>query len=317
MRTALASAFILVLASACSSSPTPAGNGGGGTTTTTTTTTSTATTSTSSSTTTSAPTCNAALGGECGTCMKDACCDVLTACEGDADCQACVNGTDTTACEKTPETHERATSYLTCKGGPCQSACIGGSTGTCTGVLDGVVSPGCATCLVGSCCDEVAACKGNDGCWVDCFTMHDETACHANANGHALYHAMVTCLSADCSEPCLGPTVEPACDAPAVAPSAGACVTVTGAIKCNPVTNEGCTTAGSACDVASGGFTCYPPPNENAICAACSETDGYCAAGHTCVGGSCARYCCDDGDCGSGHCDKTVLSSTAVGVCAK
>jgi hypothetical protein len=316
MRTALALALVSVLVGACSSSPSDPGGGGSGTTTTGTTTETTTTTTDTTTTTTETSSCAAALDGECGACMKGACCDVLTACEGDADCLACVNGTDTTACEKTPETHDRATAFLACKGGPCQSTCIGSTGGTCMGVLDNVVGPTCGACLVASCCDEVAACNGDDGCWNKCFAMHDETACHADANGHAIYHALLTCVTADCSDACIGPTVTPACDAPLEAPSGGACVTVGGGTSCNPVTNEGCTAAGSACDVASGGYTCYPAPNDNAICAACGEADGWCMPGHTCVGGACARYCCDDGDCGTGHCDTAPLGGGSVGVCA-
>lgn len=311
MKRILATAILLLAVGACSSESNTPGQGGGGTSTTTTTTT------TTSTTTTSVATCDAALAGECGDCMKGACCDVLTDCEADPDCVACVTGADTAACEKSPETHDRGTAYLTCKGGACQSACIGGTGGTCVGVLDGVVNAACGTCLTGSCCDEVAACNAHEGCWNKCFATHDETACHGDADGHALYHALLVCLEADCSTPCLPPTLTPACDAPATAPSGGACVTLGGEIECNPVSSEGCTGAGYACDVTnSGGFQCYPPPNENAICAACSEADGFCAAGLTCTGGKCARYCCEDGDCGTGHCDKTTVALGSVGVCA-
>lgn len=299
MKYALGLALGLLLVGACASSPDNPSTGGGGT-----------------STTSSGPTCGATLSGECGDCMKGACCDTLTACEADADCVACVTGSDPDACEKTTATHDRALAYLTCKGGPCQAACIGGTVGSCEGVLSGVVKPACQTCMEGGCCAEVAACKAHEGCWVTCFTEQDEAACHAAADAHAVYHAMLACLSASCSEPCIGPTLTPACDAPAAAPSGGTCAVLGGSIACNPVTNEGCPTNGSACDAASGGgFSCYPPENTNALCAACSDTAGWCAPGMTCNGGKCLRYCCADGDCGTGHCDKTSLGLGEVGVC--
>ncbi|EYF00978.1 hypothetical protein [Chondromyces apiculatus] len=260
--------------------------------------------------------CPTSLDNACGTCMGEACCEDLSACEDDPDCWACVNAQDSEACERTQETHERVDRYLVCRGGSCQQACIEGGNGECEGDLAPVYEPACAACREGACCDEVANCAANEACWVDCFTQHDTDLCHANQDGHALYHALMSCFSsADCETECAVDPVDAACDAPADSPSMGACVPQNAA--CNPVTNAGCTEEGSACDIApSGAFQCFPAPNTQAICEPCSQSVGYCAPGGTCVPGStCARFCCDDGDCGTGTCDKTLLNSTDVGVC--
>jgi hypothetical protein len=249
--------------------------------------------------------------------MGAACCGDLVACRDDAACWACVTGADGDACESSPETHARVNEFLVCRGGPCQAECIGGPVGACRGALDGLVAEACAGCLEASCCDEVAACVAQETCLHGCLLDHDPAVCHADPDGHALYHALGQCTSSQCEAECVAPAVSPACDAPAEAPSAGACVTLGGAVQCNPVTSEGCAGEGEACDVAEGGgFACYPPPNEQALCAPCGQAEGWCAPGHTCVG-ACARYCCDDGDCGAGTCDKSLLEGGAVGVCVE
>ncbi|AKT38631.1 hypothetical protein [Chondromyces crocatus] len=265
-----------------------------------------------------APGCPTVLEAPCGTCMGDACCEDLTACEDDPDCWACVHAQDSDACERTPETHDRVDRYLVCRGGACQQACIAGGNGDCEGRLDNLYPAACAECLQASCCDEIANCAANDACWIDCYTMHDTDACHGNQDGHALYHALGACFNAtDCASACSAPPIAPACDAPVDSPSAGVCVPTGGA--CNPVTNEGCPDDGSACDINQGGtFQCFPPPSPNATCEACGSAAGWCAPGNTCApGGKCARYCCDDADCGTGTCDKDVLGVATVGLCVE
>ncbi len=97
---------------------------------------------------------------------------------------------------------------------------------------------------------------------------------------------------------------------------------------CNPVTNEGCDTAGNeACDVDTQhhSFRCYGPPNPNALCASCGDAHGWCQPTLTCLWnlvseqGRCAKFCCDDGDCGpEGICDHQLLQGYAggeVGLC--
>lgn len=146
--------------------------------------------------------CTAALAGDCGTCMKTSCCTALTDCEGDPDCLACVNGTDSEACEKTEATHQRVDGYLTCKGGACRSSCIVEAGGSCVGLLTDLVDAACQTCMEQSCCDEVAACKGAEVCWDGCFINHDETKCHGAPDAHSLYHALGQCASSKCGSKC-------------------------------------------------------------------------------------------------------------------
>jgi hypothetical protein len=109
---------------------------------------------------------------------------------------------------------------------------------------------------------------------------------------------------------------------PPLAPSAGSCVSLgQPGYACNPVTAEGCDTAGGeACDFNGSAFQCYGPPNELAACDSCPQGSGndaiYCKAGLTCFGGggACRRYCCDDGDCGPGS-SCVAQPPTMLGVC--
>ncbi len=146
--------------------------------------------------------CAASLEGACGDCMKASCCDALAACEQDPDCAACVAGKDGDACERTAETHERVDHYLVCKGGACNAACIGESENSCAGLLKDLVTDACATCMEESCCEQVANCKASAVCWDGCFTNHDESKCHGDPDGHAVYHAMGECGSKHCAKVC-------------------------------------------------------------------------------------------------------------------
>jgi hypothetical protein len=142
------------------------------------------------------------LAGECGDCMKTECCDTLTACEADANCQACVTGKDVDACEKTTATNKRVKAYLVCKGGACKTPCLGAAGGACTGLLDGVVSDICKGCLEAKCCDEVSSCHAQAVCWDGCLNNFDEPTCHGSPDGHAAFHALGQCVSTSCAAEC-------------------------------------------------------------------------------------------------------------------
>jgi len=105
---------------------------------------------------------------------------------------------------------------------------------------------------------------------------------------------------------------------PAISPSNGACVTLSATIKCNPVTNAPCNTAGGeACDTNGTGYECYAPPNDNNLCQPCGDTDGFCKGGQTCGNSAtCAKYCCTNNDCGNGTCDKSGMLTGGVGTCS-
>jgi hypothetical protein len=189
----------------------------------------------------------------------------------------------------------------------------GGTGGGATGGTGGGSGQDCSTCGQANCPDEVTACLGATGC-LQCL-QGDDASC--NAENEDEVTALGQCLMTKCEEECGSGGAEPDCDAPAVAVTGGSCVTVSGAIACNPVTNEGCNAgAGEACDVnAEDGFECFPAPNTQGLCEECSDTVGYCQGGMTC-GGVCVRYCCDDTDCSAaGTCDKTAGFPGGVGVC--
>ncbi len=123
------------------------------------------------------------------------------------------------------------------------------------------------------------------------------------------------------------PPLDPQCTTPTDGGSGGACITLGGAIECNPITNAPCKAdAGEACDFNQNGVQCYapPPPNTAALCETCDpSTDAgpACVGGATCVtttsGQKCARFCCNDTDCTPGHCDTTTLGTAPLGVCVK
>jgi hypothetical protein len=153
-----------------------------------------------------ADTCVANDNTDCGLCLQDNCCEALQACEGDADCTACVSGENGDVCESSEDTHARVLAYLECRGGPCQETCIGAATGECRAPLEAAgTAEACIVCLETSCCDEVAACNSNTVCWDGCFFNHVEATCHGDADAHALYHGLGECYTnADCAAACGG-----------------------------------------------------------------------------------------------------------------
>jgi hypothetical protein len=143
---------------------------------------------------------------------------------------------------------------------------------------------------------ELSDCSADTDCNDCLFTGNqtDPTVC----SGNAAVGALQTCLQSKCD----------------------VCVPKS---ECNPVTNEGCPSDGSACDLNSQGvYVCFGPPNPTALCGMCTNTASgpYCKPGLHCTdpdgnGGQCTAFCCDDGDCGAnGTCDKTNLVEN-VGVC--
>ncbi|HVY44852.1 MAG TPA: hypothetical protein VHB21_03195 [Minicystis sp.] len=128
--------------------------------------------------------------------------------------------------------------------------------------------------------------------------------------------------------------VDPICTGitfpPDMPPSGGSCVTISGKIKCNPVTNEGCDAAsGESCDEgqSDGTFSCYPG-NTQDLCQQCDGNSLFCKTGMSCplffpeldkkVKHECARYCCSDDDCAGGTCSplyKTLLPG--LGLCTE
>lgn len=146
--------------------------------------------------------CEAEATDECTGCMREQCCDALADCQGDVDCVACVSGENPDVCESSPETHERVDAYLACKGGACQPTCIGDPVGSCEDALAELTPDACTTCLGDACCDQIAACHGNEVCWNGCFVVHDDDVCHSDPDGHALYHALSACASTSCQAEC-------------------------------------------------------------------------------------------------------------------
>lgn len=135
----------------------------------------------------------------CDACLATTCSAARDACRDDADCVICVNEGDDDACHRTDATHERADAVLTCRGAACRKQCIGETTpeASCAGKIAG----DCGTCLESACCDETAACFDNPHCDA-CVRSGDESVCHADAGGHALFHALGACVSKQCASDC-------------------------------------------------------------------------------------------------------------------
>lgn len=267
--------------------------------------------------TSSGGTCGVEATDACSTCMSESCCQAYVDCEDDPDCWSCVTGTNGDTCGMNSQVHAKQTAYLECYGGACNTECIG-AAGECSDAA-AELNEDCGACLEQNCCEELGACYGHMGCWVDCVTEHNSEGCH-EPTAHALYYALGSCVQSSCQAECsAGSSVTPVCsDIPAAPPSEGSCAVISGDVQCNPITNDGCTEAGAACDRSSAGYTCYAPPpaNDKALCETCNAQVGWCAPGHTCVGGQCVAYCCTDDDCGpQGSCDASALGGGAVGIC--
>jgi hypothetical protein len=166
----------------------------------------------------------------------------------------------------------------------------GGGAPSCIGALEGA----CGECMELMCCSEISDCLANSAC--EACLMGNDLEC-GDATGSALLDAMFSCSQQLCKDTCFR------------------LIDVYG---CNPITNAGCDSGNDfVCDVdlVNGAFICTGPPHGQALCDACGPQDGFCNAGHSCVGSQCARFCCDDNDCGAGgvYCDKSYFAGVAMG----
>lgn len=122
---------------------------------------------------------------------------------------------------------------------------------------------------------------------------------------------------------------DPSCDVPRTPARSGACVTLGGAVMCNPVTQEPCA-AGQECGPDNQGGTICRTPAPNQTLKVCDLSPGGLAHDQTCGAAMfatrseathedrCALLCCDDSDCGSGQCVRYVNQAapyTNVGEC--
>ncbi len=192
-----------------------------------------------------------------------------------------------------------------------------GGAGSCIGVFP---AGACATCGEASCCTEGAACDVTPGC-IGCVYSSDPSCTAANKPA---VDALLSCMHASCEAACFPtppPKADVTCAVPSPSPSVGSCVSVGGAIECNPITNEPCdTAAGEACDFKGAGYHCYAGPNDKNLCEACgpSNAGSHCKGGSTCLpgpDGNCGKLCCNDGDCGKGTCNKKDMFPASVGYC--
>ena len=192
-----------------------------------------------------------------------------------------------------------------------------GGAGSCIGVFP---AGACATCGEVSCCAEGAKCDVTTGC-IGCVYSSDPSCTAANKPA---VDALIACMHASCEAACFPappPKVDVTCSVPTPSPSAGACVSIGGVIECNPITNEGCDTAGGeACDFKGAGYHCYAGPNDKNLCDGCGPiiSGGGCKGGSTCLpgpSGTCGKLCCSDADCGKGTCNKKDMLPAGIGYC--
>lgn len=174
-----------------------------------------------------------------------------------------------------------------------------------TSCTDVFTAGDCNTCLVASCCQPILDCANDPHCLYCLNTLiTDDPQCTSAATQKAV-NAFYGCDSLHCSVACVAKDT------------------------CNPVTNDGCGTDGSACDLgtSAGTFQCFQPPNNAQLCGMCDNAKGpYCAPGMHCFPptNTCARYCCSDADCGGGVCEldpmialggTETIAGDAVGIC--
>ena len=236
------------------------------------------------------------------------------------------------ACSSTPGTTttttgtggagESTTTATSTSGSDATSTTSGTSSGTggagsCVGVFP---AGACSTCGEASCCTQGAACDVTAGC-IGCVYSSDPSCTAANKPA---VDALLACMHASCEAACFPtppPKTDVTCVVPAPSPSLGACISVGGAVECNPITNAPCdTAAGEACDFQGNGYHCYAGPNDGSLCEACGPSNAgkTCKGGSTCLpgpSGNCGKLCCDNGDCGKGKCDKTDMLPGNVGYC--
>ncbi|MEP7125693.1 MAG: hypothetical protein ABJE95_32485 [Byssovorax sp.] len=192
-----------------------------------------------------------------------------------------------------------------------------GGAGSCIGIFP---AGACATCGEAKCCAEGSACDVTAGC-IGCVYSSDPSCTTANK---PVVDALLACMHGSCEAACFPPPppkTDVTCAVPAPSPSLGSCLSVGGAVECNPITNDPCNTAaGEACDFQGNGYHCYPGPNDKSLCEACGPSNGggTCKGGSTCLpgpDGTCGKFCCDSTDCGKGKCDKTGMLPGNVGYC--
>lgn len=168
-------------------------------------------------------TCDVPLGGECGSCASNSCCDSWDACASNADCtsfmscflncqdEACAN-----ACQAQNPTGAQAFQpFVSCLSNSCESECFEDGDGsgqiTCEQVKLGSAS--CTTCMQGGCCSEMescfndqacltlnnclAGCQGNEACQQGCGSKADQATI-------AKFNAISQCAQSTCGSACGG-----------------------------------------------------------------------------------------------------------------
>jgi len=218
--------------------------------------------------------------------------------------------------EETGELQSTTSPTTTTATGITTSTSTSTSTTTDCGSLVWATSSGCKECSEASCCAELADCESVTECVaaVECTKSCAvaDVPCHLACLSDSLtsWFALQDCLLAHCEAECW-PSADATC-APA-GPNDGSCVTLGGAIDCNPVTNEPCD-PGYTCDTDDDGFRCWPgPSDDHALCETCGVQDS-CAAGLRCFG-VCGKFCCGDAECAPGTCQKDFGFPSNVGVC--
>jgi hypothetical protein len=198
---------------------------------------------------------------------------------------------------------------LTCKTASASSSSGAGTGGggadAGTSCKDVFTAGDCNTCLETSCCQAIIDCKDDAHCLYCLNTLITDDPLCTSAATQKTFNAFIGCEDLHCATACVAKDT------------------------CNPITNDGCGTDGSACDLGTsqGTFQCFQPPNTAQLCGVCDNVKGpYCAPGLHCFAATntCARYCCNDADCGTGVCelDATIalggaltIAGDAAGVC--
>ena len=251
-------------------------------------------------------------GGSCGSCAAGKSCNTAG---------QCVAGCTPNCVGKECGSNGCGGSCGSCNGGdtctdsgvcePAGDMCGADPANSCEGTCNGQGSGGCfcdPDCVGNQdCCPDYQACCvttctpsctgkvcGSDGCGGSCGTCSAGKTC--NASGQC---ATTPALPHGIPAGCLLPTLT---------------------LDCNPLTNAGCTAAGSACDLGNSGTECFPEPNTVPANGGCPSTAGaYCVPKYHCTsqsGGTCKKFCCSSTDCGGQACTPLALESYGtLGLC--
>ena len=248
--------------------------------------------------------CADTFGDPCGNCLEEACCDVLTDCLADPECNDCATIAYEPSCDD--NFYYQATTDCT-----YSNACKADCYPTC----DVFVSEPCGDCFEQSCCAELLACVQDQEC-SQCLYDPNATGCESIP----LYLTFVECVVPTCDVACGASCAGQACDS-------GCCdtqpyCTGSSSLSCS----ASCGSVGALCESTADccSSTCVSGTCQNVCVPSCAGKQcgpdgcgGSCGdcGGNSCIGGQCCIPSCAGKQCGSDGCGGTCGTCSGGSVC--